>query len=165
MDFIEDAWRDAATLPDQYIEVRYEDLLTNPSSKISEICHFLGVEFDESMVMLREPSENIGDAVGLSRIMTDNTIKYIDRMSNREVLAIEAIANDVLRYEGYNVEYPISSRRVPKWKMFALQALDGVHLMLFNLRRRSRLKFGVRYWLSAIHLKIRMLGDGVWRKR
>jgi acyl transferase domain-containing protein/acyl-CoA synthetase (AMP-forming)/AMP-acid ligase II/acyl carrier protein/predicted alpha/beta-fold hydrolase len=41
----------AGKIDDQnYLAVRYEDLVTNPQAKMTEICNFLGVNFDESVL-------------------------------------------------------------------------------------------------------------------
>jgi protein-tyrosine sulfotransferase len=44
-----------------YLEVRYEDLVTQPHQTLAEICAFLSVGFDERMLGLPEDVERLGD--------------------------------------------------------------------------------------------------------
>tara|TARA_B100000029_G_scaffold430980_2_gene442313 strand:+ start:9004 stop:9981 length:978 start_codon:yes stop_codon:yes gene_type:complete len=45
------------TKVDEYIELRYEDLLTNPEYELGRLCQFLGEEYDPRMLNFQKTSE------------------------------------------------------------------------------------------------------------
>lgn len=49
--------RDATMPPDQWIRVRYEDLLTAPDETVQALCHFLGEPFVPAMLTYYEDAE------------------------------------------------------------------------------------------------------------
>jgi len=46
--------------PDQFVEIRFEDLIANQEKTIRELCAFLGIEFDANMLNLDLSKHNIG---------------------------------------------------------------------------------------------------------
>ena len=91
------------------LEVRYEDLLTNPETTLAQVCDFIGVEFDSSM--LNYHAENKARSLEPSRYSwKENTFKPIDRstaekwrtdLSEDEICLFETVAGEVLIRHGY----------------------------------------------------------------
>ncbi len=94
-------WKDLEQVPStQYLEIRYEDLVTAPQTALNRISTFLETELDESLLKLRKPSENFGDAKHNYGVVATNTQKYRQQLSAKDVRKIERICADVLaRYE------------------------------------------------------------------
>ena len=47
--------------PEQYIEIRYEDLVRSPKKSIQFVCDFIGLEFMDNMLRHNEMNINLGD--------------------------------------------------------------------------------------------------------
>ena len=134
-----------ARLGDDYLELRYEDLLESPESELSRICGFLGREFEPAMCQLKEPVENLGAAVGKAEIVRGNKGKWSEKMSPRRLRRIEAIACTTLRSCGYAVSEDVEPRPVYRALMTFYKVLDGINLLRTN--RACRLDIALRfYW-------------------
>lgn len=131
-----------------YTELRYEDLLRDPTNALLRLCDFLGVEFDASMTLLERPTENLGNAKGEARIVADNFGEYRKRMPRGVLIEIEAIAGETLLACGYELAAPVQPRRrMPEWRMRAAQLRDG-----WNLLQSKRDRFG---WLANVKHSLR----------
>jgi hypothetical protein len=80
-------WRKAVTVcrnfgmkvPERYLEVRYETLVTQPKSVMRDICEFLDVGFRQSMIEVLPTNEELGDVH--SRAHYSDVMKPISRSS------------------------------------------------------------------------------------
>lgn len=127
---------DAIACSAQMKEVRYEDLLANPVDVLKEICAFLGVEYENTMIALQRPTENLGDTRGKAHIISDNIDKYKVHMASNVKQAIETVAADVLRSYNYSVDVQ-ATKRLSKINMCVFKILDGINLFSFSLRERG----------------------------
>ncbi len=50
---------------DQYMELRYERLVTEPVAEVTRVCQFLGIEFSEAMLNTAANFHKMGDTVEL----------------------------------------------------------------------------------------------------
>jgi len=50
---------------DQYMELRYEHLVTHPADEVARVCDFLGIKFSEEMLNTVNVFEKLGDTVEL----------------------------------------------------------------------------------------------------
>ena len=135
-------------LGNNYIEVRYEDLLADPRSTVERICATLGIDFDEDMTRLSWPTEVVGDARG-AEIKRDNVEKYAHQLDPATRRKIEAIAGELLESFGYPVERSGSTVRVGGMRMKYFQLADAI-----NLFRNSVAQYG---FFGAIKLNVRSL--------
>jgi hypothetical protein len=98
-----DIWRDAELswnklkpmlAREQYIEIRYEDLLENVEAGLTEICHFLGLEYTEKMMSYASNS---------SYALPDKNLSYQWKrsFSPRELQLVEGKVSGMLRERGY----------------------------------------------------------------
>ncbi len=131
-----------------YIEVRYEDLLADPRSTVERICGTLGINFDEDMTRLSQPTEVIGDARG-AEIKRDNVEKYAHQLDPVTRRKIEAIAGELLESLGYPVERSEGTVRIGGMRMKYYQLADT-----FNLFKSSVDEYG---FFGAIKLNVRSL--------
>ena len=124
-------------LDESYLEIRYEDLITEPKQILQKICNFLDIEFDSQMLYLSSPSENIGDAKRLKWIKSDNKEKYYHSMRPNIRRKIEAIASSVLVSCGYSVDYCGNSVNINRIQMLYYKLVDGVNLFKYNIKERG----------------------------
>jgi len=94
----------------RYLEVRYEDLIVDPATRLGEICRFLGHEYHEAMLRYHE---SIGDAVPDEKRhvwalidqppVTDNAGRWKAKLSHAQRVCFEKRAGEVLKDMGYDV--------------------------------------------------------------
>ena len=137
---------DAMGLDDDYLEVLYEDLLTNTETVLKRTCEFLGVGFEQQMLQLDKPTENIGSAKGYIGIYSKNIRKYRSKMDRNLRIKIESIAADLLRDIGYEIEYDKDPVRVPQSVMRIYQIADGINTLKFYYKERGLLQGMIFWW-------------------
>jgi hypothetical protein len=125
---------DVRALSVDYVEVRYEDLLSAPRPTLQKICDFLGVEFEAAMLTLDKPSENLGDAQGAVTIVADNFGKWKQKLSATEIRQIEMIAGGLMAQLGYTVEHHAGDEDVHPLMLQLCRLIDGVNLFRFGLQ-------------------------------
>lgn len=135
VDGVERARRDAAAFRGDVLEVRYEDLVAEPEATLPRITTFLGVEFEPAMLELGASFELRGDAKGQHTIKRDNKEKWRARMDPALRRRVEAIAADVLRSCGYEVEHqgPVARVSAPELRLY--QAADFYNLVRTDVHR------------------------------
>jgi protein-tyrosine sulfotransferase len=109
-------WRTAVSLcrqfgqanPGSYLEVRYEDLVTEPRETVGRICAFLGTPFDERMLELSEDTARLGDVPRrehhsevLKPISADRIGKGRKALSEEQKRLVSAIIAKQLAELGY----------------------------------------------------------------
>lgn len=92
--------------PEQYLEVRYEDLIQDTESTIRLVCDYLGERYSPDMLRFyrtnkRYPTDSINNANLAKPIMAGNTGKWQRGLSLREIRIFEAVAGDKLDQYGY----------------------------------------------------------------
>lgn len=88
-----------------YLEIRYEDLIWKPETHIQDCLNFIGLEFRKEFIWLNKPSENIGDAKGLTTILQNNTKKYYSNLTKHQIEKIESLTWPLLKYYDYEFQY------------------------------------------------------------
>lgn len=89
----------------QKLKIHYEDLCRDPETTMRDVCRFLGLNFDQEMLILRKAeSHNIGG--NPMRFRTgEQTIKFDERwrdqLSNQDLRDFNRIAGPENRREGY----------------------------------------------------------------
>lgn len=140
------------SLGEKGLEIRYEDLLEDPRAVLEKICNFLEVGFDDRMMWLDEPTENLGDAKGIVGIVKDNKAKYKDRLPADQLRKVEEIAGETMIIYGYAPVLALAglSHRLPKWKMRAYQLLDGIGLIRSETNERGLFGAICFHWRSFL---------------
>jgi hypothetical protein len=129
--------------PEQWIEVRYEQLVADPREQLRRLCALMGVDFSEQMFdYTRTSSYSLPDPGANSRWRT--------RQRSRQVCLVEARIGPQLRARGYELYCEVPPRigwLGAKWIKW--QSRFGV------LRRRMAM-FG--FWLAVLEPISRRLG-------
>lgn len=125
---------------DQYLEVRYEDILGAPESSLRRICQFLGEAFVESVVDFK-PAGEAGKTPLLQKgVQSDNAGKWRTALSPLQIRLFEAGAAGTLEACGYDLVAP--NRFLPR----PVRGLFWVHNRA--VRRLQRLGQRGREWLG-----------------
>jgi hypothetical protein len=133
--------REAGTLLSQelYHEIRYEDLVSDPTGTCQALCDFLDVPYDEAMLRFhegREREESDLDAKHAWRPPTPGLRNWRTQMSQPDQVRFEAVAGELLEELGY-------PRGIPE-----LSAED-LH-RAFRLRERFEGRPLPQRWLTAL---------------
>lgn len=86
-----------------YLEVRYEDLVTEPAGELRKICSFLGEEYAPSMLVPREDPTIVGESMRRSRtgITSSRLELWRKELTVAQVAQIEWAAGPGLESFGY----------------------------------------------------------------
>ncbi|HSJ43439.1 MAG TPA: sulfotransferase [Euzebyales bacterium] len=143
VDAIENGERARATLaPDQYTEVRYEDLIADPEPELRRLTTWLGEDFDPAML---EPHRVSRVAVPEGKTWHRNTRREVNASAVQrwasdlepwELRLMEAVAGDRLRRYGYELSH--GSRPAPPAVHLARYADEVLRRRLWSARRRRR---------------------------
>jgi hypothetical protein len=131
------AHRLCAANPARCIEISYESLLEDPEREMQRLCDFMGIKFLAEMTRLTRPQEVRGDANGRTEIVRNNSRKFTERLTVREIRAVESLAYDTLRELGYPILYADAQRSLGPLRQRILRLKDGLYLLLRGARRRG----------------------------
>ncbi|MPZ68748.1 MAG: hypothetical protein GEU71_04375 [Actinobacteria bacterium] len=101
-----------AALGDRYIEIRYEDFVTDPEAQARLLCSFLGLEYDAQMLeyTTRSRGQVLPRASKYNPHVTEEPIAHTRSwetdMPDGQVGVFEAIAGDLLALFDYPVRHP-----------------------------------------------------------
>ena len=135
---------DASRCKLEYVEVRYEDLVTAPRQTLSHVCGFLGIQFCEDMLVFDHPSENIGDARGALTVVSDNFGKWNEQLGEYEIKKLEAIAGALMVELGYSVVYQAGDQDLGPGRMAIARAQDAVNLLRYTIKEEKGILAGLR---------------------
>jgi len=123
--------------PADYIEVRYEDLLTNPRESLSKLGSFIGHDLDYDRIQraglgrLRETNSSFREEGAKEKI---NPLgRWKERLSHANVAAIEGTVGKCLEETGYVLSLPAAERRMSlrsSWMRAMYPAFLGSKLWL-----------------------------------
>lgn len=137
----------AARHPGRVLELRYEDVVTDPARWLSTTCDFLGLEYDDEMLAIErtDRSKVVEDQSAWftnvwSGITTAAVGKWRTELSPRAVEIFETVAGDELRLLGYETSGADGSGAlVPAYAAHdaAMRAVNFVRLRLVQERGRE----------------------------
>jgi len=104
----------------RYIEVKFEELTTNPASELHKICAFLGEQYEESLLTTSRTQPRMQGKE--SAVMVPNQGKYRAYFTKGQITALERISGKTLSSLGYDTELGESDKD-PSHIMLALWAI------------------------------------------
>lgn len=131
-------------LGSDYLELRYEALLQDPSASLMAACQFLQCEFRPEMLSLASPSEEYGNARGAARIVRDNTGRFRKDLSPAKIRRIEEICYPVLSDLGIECEYATQERRLGTGLSGLFALADLMSLLRFYIADKG-IGHGLQY--------------------
>jgi hypothetical protein len=97
---------------EEYIEIRYEDFVSDPAIEVEKICNLLGINFNKQMINHREKVSELGDTSELSHhsnlskpINTDSIGKWRKNLSKKQKQKAINLMKDNLNKLGYTQNY------------------------------------------------------------
>lgn len=90
---------------DNYLIVRYEDLVAQPEDTMRKIAEFIGVAYSETLLTPTTlghiwPGNNF-EGKRFTKVDSDNVHKWVDRLSEEEIALMEYHFGDVMAQHGY----------------------------------------------------------------
>ena len=96
----------------QYHEIRYEDLVSDPTKHMADICEFLGEVFDPAVVAFKKSRDSGTKTPMLKQsIQGGNTNKWRTQMTPRSIRVVEGAVGETLERNGYQIS--TSTVRLP----------------------------------------------------
>ncbi len=146
------ARQQAQTLGGDYIEVFYEDVITDSETTLQKLCDFLDVTFTPGMLSMLKPFEKLGDAQGTTTILQSNSEKYKNALTSPVQQRIEEIVYPVAKDLGYKIEYAKSFRPLTKNRYRFLKVSDGLNSLRYQMKDRGIFN-GLRFYVYSRILK------------
>jgi len=115
----------AKNFPMDYIEVFYENLITNPEKELTNIFSFMGLDYEPEVLLSINTGEKKGDAKNLNKIKKDNKHKYKMELSEKQIRKIESIAGNVLKQYGYSINYQGVQKPLSSVSLWVFRIYDG----------------------------------------
>ena len=122
-----------------YLEIRYEDLITDTEEILRGVCGFLDCDFVPEMLRLAKSNEVLGETRGRAEVVVGNMNKFWSEFSMRQIRRIEEIALDQMLDLGYEVYLAERPRPLSGASRFVLRKRNA-----FNLLRRKAERQGVK---------------------
>jgi len=150
--------------PDRYLEVRYEDLTTDPEHWLQQICSFLKIPYDEAVLLSAQPYLNVtplqGGELELGRLRP-NSGNWKRYFSARQLRRLERIGGSTLASFGYSTSSPESDFDPSGWKRRLWAGKDYLvqYLREIGLKLGGRIERPWRVILSRPFVAYRQRGE------
>ena len=140
---------------ENYKIVKYEDLLSHPERELKEICAFLELDYDPSMLLETE-GQKADESYVKPKIDDSKIDAYKEELSKSQIKKIEKIQAPLLKRLGYDLEFPITATKYKQMsvlKRLHVSQLDNVRQLFVG--KRMGMKSGKNVWVK-IPLKTRL---------
>jgi hypothetical protein len=152
-----DHWRTAivqarasqASVDGRYAEVTYEALVRDPEYELRRLTHWLGVDFQSSMLDSAVGSDELGQMVGAQEVSTVAIAGRRSELRPRAETMIAALTGDIARQIGYDLP-PVDARQLRSVERHVLAIHDRLGLMAYFLRQKG-VANGLRFGLGSLH--------------
>lgn len=131
------AHRQCLKAPEHCLEVKFEQLLQDPELQMRRICSFLDLDFSPDLMELAQSVERRGYAAGRTDIMRDNFRKFENRLTPREIAAIESLAWHAMQALGYAPMIALKQTRLSPLMQQLLKLKDAAHLVANSMQRKG----------------------------
>jgi hypothetical protein len=119
----------------RYLEVRFEELTVRPEEVLREICGFLGVGFEDRVLVSSRSAARVRGVD--SRSLKPNSGSYRTVFSAREIAKLESQAGSCLYELGYSVDNKSGDADLPRWYVSFHNAITIVG-RLRDISRRAK---------------------------
>jgi sulfotransferase family protein len=117
--------------PDHWLELHFEDLVSEPVTTLTRICEFLGSAYDPAM--LTYPSDTTYPAPDASAAS-----RWKKKLTRKEVQLVEAQVGEWLQASGYELSGE-PKLEVGRWRRLLLHLQDRIYKIRFRMQR-----YGIR---------------------
>lgn len=103
--------------PENYLALKYEELIANPAGCLQKVCLKTGIDYDPAVLdyYLSDESKRTAQAGKMwenvtKPVLKNNTNKFYAEFSEQELLIFESEAGDMLEKLGYKLTVPTGER-------------------------------------------------------
>ncbi len=136
------------TLREDYLEVTYESLLGDTEPVMARISEFLGCDYHPSMAQIGLSPEDTGSTTGKYGIVKDNTNKYRQHLSPREIKRIKEIVCHGTADLDYQLENDLVYRPIGQLNLLAYKLYDGVPTLKHHIFLSESVSKGIKRLLK-----------------
>ena len=127
--------------------LKYEDLINDPKTQMQLVCKFIDVPFDDNILKLSNPSENIGDAKGRVEIVASNFGKWKKHLSTSSINQIESYTWPLLQKLNYETtHYHSDIKRLSNAQNTLYKLLDGYNLVMTKNSSGRKIIWNIRFY-------------------
>ena len=116
---------------------RYEDLISNPEHILRQICHFLGINFEEQISKLSKPAENLANLKNTNNIISTNQKKFKNELTEKQIRLINALSYPSLTLYNYSKKRNLRIKVLPKRLNLKFAFLDLLNRFKFDMKREG----------------------------
>lgn len=125
-------------LPDQYLELKFEDLILSPDTILKELCFFIGVPYSDKML-------NYVDGSTYNKPDPSLVRQWKTKLSIREIQYVESRAQKQMQ----NLDYDLSGHPLIEVNLFE-------HLWLKISNKLFKMKFSIERYGFTLYFKERI---------
>jgi len=130
--------------PDQYLEIAYESLISDPENTLGAICNFLGVEYNEKYFEQQSPDGTVKTPLVRAPMKTNNSEKWRAKMSQNQISVFESVASKTLSDFGYSITTPVKKLSTPVQLSYLLHNRILEDFWRFKLNKPRFKNFNVK---------------------
>lgn len=134
----------------QRIDVRYEELVAAPVKHLTDICRFLGQDYEEGMLHIEGDTTYANPDPAYS-------YQWRKKLSAKEVVWVEYQCKEKLLERGYELSGNFLAAP-NSFQIAAIKLQSRVYRAVFNIKR-----WGLWLWLQ--HILAKRIGGGAWKQR
>ena len=133
---------------DQILLIKYEELIANQVESLQQICSFLKIEFEESMIQFHKNEISEQNALQTDswknlnkKIINNNSKKYLSALSKEQIQFIEFTCQKEMMFLGYDFEYPLiknTAYETLKKELNALERNEKAEYKLISEREKAK---------------------------
>jgi hypothetical protein len=131
--------------PEVVHTVQYEDLIKDPTTVLTGICEFAGIDFDEAMVGSRDYRLRGYEHGQQDLVLQTPDVSRIDgwrqQLSPHQIRDFEWVTGELLGYLGYELVYGVRARRRSKREHLTAATVSTARRLVINkvsFRRRQK---------------------------
>ena len=140
---------------EDFIEIRYEDLLADPKQNLQKICDTLNVNYSESMLKFFEKDASYQtDATNLENlnkpIIATNKEKWRKNLSDQDLQEFETVAGKYLSLYGYEAANTLGE--LPTYKLNIIRYITSPTIRFFSRAKDTQ---GQKEFLSLKKVQLK----------
>ena len=142
-------------LPERYLFVKFEDILSDTETACRKICHFLDIPFSDRMLEHHEhTTRKIDGKLNYGQpVKKDNKRKWEKQLSVETVRRIEEITLDTMNLLDYEAKYATTRQPISDWETWRGKWNDWWALLLVGNRASQQNGIGRRLQDLAFEFK------------
>lgn len=125
---------------DNYFEIKYETLISDPESPLKAICAFLGVNFEPGMLNFAESSKELVSESEmqwkketLGPLLSKNSGKWRKTLTPNQIYYVQTLCSEVLQEFGYEKD-KVSPSIITRISASCMRIVSAIFSVLYPLR-------------------------------